>query len=608
MPEIRSGKIGPDHQLTYRKKSPLNLILWIAAVIVVALAIGWLLTHMGKPAAGPGGPGGPGGAGGRRGAGGFGGRQAITVGTAPVTIGNIPIQLDALGTVTPPVTAIVASRIAGNLMEIYFKEGQMVKKGQKLALIDPRPYRVALEQAQGTLARDQAALADAQLDLKRYQTLASQNSIAQQTVDTQAALVKQDAGVVQTDKAGVDSAKLNLTYTLITAPAAGRVGLRQVDIGNYIPVGSTTGIVVLTQVDPIDVEFTIPEDNVPAITKRQRANATLPVTVFDRGGGVTLANGQLSTLDNQIDTSTGTVKAKARFNNGNGALFPNQFVNARLLVDVLCNAVIVPTTAVRHGSQGDFVYTLNAADKTAKLVIVKTGPGTPETVSIVSGLTGNETVITEGGDRLRDGAKVNLPGDRPQGGFGSGGRRGRRGTGGASGAPGGAPGGAAAGGFQGGQAGAGQGGGFARGAGGASGQFRRGGRGGAGGQDGGAAPIKDVNQQIQSSDVQGINNAALPTSQIPPGACPGGKGQGGRGQGGPGSHGHGPGGGPGGPGGGQGFPAQGGQPGQPGQGYGGRRFGQGQGQGAGDGQPGQGRRFRPGGGQGQGATPGQAPG
>jgi multidrug efflux system membrane fusion protein len=490
MPETRSGKIGPDHQLTYRKKSPLKLIVSIIVVVVVAVGVGWLLTHQAKPA----GPGGPGGGGpGGRGRGGFGGRNAITVGTAPATIGNIPIQLDALGTVTPPVTATVASRIAGNLMAVYFTEGQMVKKGQKLALIDPRPYKVALEQAQGTLAHDEAALADAQLDLKRYQTLLAQNSISSQTVDTQAALVKQDAGQVVTDKAGVDAAKLNLTYTLITAPAAGRVGLRQVDIGNYIPVGSTTGLVVLTQVDPIDVVFTIPEDNVPQITKRERAGVTLPVTVFDRGGGVALAQGKLSTLDNEIDTSTGTVKAKARFDNGDRALFPNQFVNARLLVDVLCNAIVVPTTAVRHGSQGDFVYTLQP-DHTVKMVIVKTGPGTPETVSIVSGLKGTETVITEGGDRLRDGAKVVLPGERPAGASGfSGGRRGRQGAGGPPGA------------------GPGQGG---YGAGGVSGG-RRGRRGG------GDSPIQDVNAQINSSDVQGIPNATLPASQIPPGACPG---------------------------------------------------------------------------------------
>jgi multidrug efflux system membrane fusion protein len=438
------------------------------------------------------------------------------VGSAPATIGAIPIQLDALGTVTPQVTATVASRISGNLMAVYFKEGQMVKKGQKLALIDPRPYQVALEQAQGTLARDQALLADAKLDLERYQTLLTQNSIAKQQVDTQAALVKQDEGVVKSDQGAVDSAKLNLDYTVVTAPANGRVGLRQVDIGNYIPVGSTTGLVVLTQIDPIDVVFTIPEDNVGQIAKRQASGAVLPVTVFDRGGGTILAQGALSTLDNQIDTSTGTVKAKARFDNGQGALFPNQFVNARLLVDTLCNAVVVPTTAVRHGSQGDFVYTLQP-DRKVKMVQVKTGPGTPETVSIASGLTGNETVITEGGDRLSDGARVVLPGDRPQGGGFSGGRR----RGGGAGGPGGGAGGGSGGG----------------------GRFRRGGAGGAGGQNF-AAQSKDSAAQIQESDAQGLQSPGLATASVPPGTCAGAgrggaPGHGGPGGRGPGGHGHG---------------------------------------------------------------------
>ena len=319
---------------------------------------------------------------------------------------------------TPPVTANITSRIAGQLMEVHFTEGQMVKKGDRLAQIDPRPYQVALEQAQGTLARDQASLNQAKVDLKRYQTLLAQNSIAAQQVDTQDALVKQDEGAVKTDQANVDNAKLNLAYTSVTAPVAGRVGLRQVDVGNYIN-GPGQALLVITQVDPIDVVFTVPEDNVPQITGRQRAGSSLPATVFDRSGGNALAQGQLSTLDNVIDTSTGTVKAKARFDNGSGALFPNQFVNLRLLVNVLCNTVVVPATAVRHGSQGDFVFTVGQ-DKIAHQVMVTTGPGTGETVSIATGLKeAGGTVITEGGDRLRDGSQVNLPGQQnPIGGSG----------------------------------------------------------------------------------------------------------------------------------------------------------------------------------------------
>jgi multidrug efflux system membrane fusion protein len=599
------ARTAPGTLQTRRKKRPLKTILGIGTVAVVALGVGWFLTQQTKqaPAGGPGGPPGPrGGAPGR--GGGFGGRNAITVGTAPAQIGNIPIQLDALGTVTPPVTATIQSRIAGNLMNVYFTEGQIVKKGQKLALIDPRPYQVALQQAQGTLAHDQAALENARLDLKRYQTLASQNSIAGQQVDTQTALVKQDEGQIKTDQAAVANAQLNLDYTLIKAPADGRVGLRQVDVGNYITVPQTNGLVVLTQVDPIDVVMTIPEDNVPQITRRQRAGATLPVTVFDRGGGTVLGQGTLSTLDNEIDTTTGTVKAKARFNNGAGALFPNQFVNARMLVDVLCNVVVVPTTALRHGSQGDFVYTLQP-NRTAKMVIVKAGPGAAETVSISSGLQGNETVITEGGDRLRDGAPVNLPGQRPPGGFG--GRRGRGGPGQGGLGQGGPGQGGPGQGFQGGQAGqgppagqfgqggpgqggsgqggpgqggSGQGGPRQAGPGGPGGRFPGGRRGGPGGQQ--MQPVQDVAQQLANSDAQGLQSPGLPDAVIPPGACPApGKGAGG-GQG-AGFH-HGQGRGPGGPGpAGQGSgQAPDGAPagqGPGGQGFGGRGFGGGRGYG-----------------------------
>ncbi len=433
MPEIRSGRSGPD--LNRRKNSPVKLMVGVAAVAVIAVGVGWGLTHLpGGSTGGPGGrAGGPPGAGGRGGPpgggrggggggfGGFGGGRGgfanTTVGIATANIGAIPIQLDALGTVTPPITANITSRIAGQLMAVYFTEGQTVKKGEKLALIDPRPYQVALEQAQAQMARDQAALNQARVDLKRYQTLLAQNSIAAQQVDTQDALVKQDDATVKGDQANVDNAKLNLNYTLVTAPAAGRVGLRQVDVGNYINAASQT-LLVLTQVDPIDVVYTIPEDNVPQITARRRSGANLPATVFDRSGGNILANGQLSTLDNTIDTTTGTVKAKARFDNGSGALFPNQFVNVRMLVDVLCNAIVVPATAVRHGSQGDYVFTVDPKERIAHQVTVTTGPGTGETVSITSGLKGGETVVTDGGDRLRDGSMVNLPGQAPQGGSG----------------------------------------------------------------------------------------------------------------------------------------------------------------------------------------------
>ena len=412
------------------KKKPgrLATLIGIAVVIVVAILIGLGLTLLNgaRNKAGPGGAAGGGG-------GGFGGgrRQPITVGTAKAVTGQIPITLDALGTVTPPVTASITSRISGNLMSVNFKEGQMVKKGQVLVQIDPRPYKVALEQARATQAHDEAILNNAKVDLVRYQTLLKQNSIASQQVDTQAALVKQDEAQVQADKAGVDNAKLNLDYTTITAPVEGRVGLRQIDVGNYISAGSTA-LVVLTVVNPMDVEFAIPEDNIPRIQARQQRGANLTATALSRDASQVLSTGELSTLDTQIDVTTGTVKAKARFQNDSFSLFPQQFVNVHLLVDTLCNQIIVPTTAVRHGSTGDYVYTVQP-DKTAKVQYVKTGPGTPETISIQSGVQVGQTVITEGGDRLRDGSPVLLPGDDPAKFQAAQAKAGRRGRGGQSG-------------------------------------------------------------------------------------------------------------------------------------------------------------------------------
>jgi multidrug efflux system membrane fusion protein len=530
----------PSARPRKKKSGPSSTLIGIVVVIVAALLIGAGLTLLNKsgaggggpggPGGGPGGPGGPPGGGGPGGpgGGGFGGgrRTAITVGIAKAVIGQIPITLDALGTVTPPVTATITTRIAGNLMTVNFKEGQMVKKGQVLAQIDPRPYRVALEQAVAAQAHDEALLANAQLDLKRYQTLLSQNSIASQTVDTQVALVKQDQAQIDADKASVDNARLNLQYTTITAPVDGRVGLRLVDVGNYVPAGSTTGLVVLTVVDPMDVEFAIPEDNIPAILRRQKAGASLMAIALNRDAGQELAEGTLSTLDTEIDSTTGTVKAKARFNNADMALYPQQFVNIHLLVDTLCNQVIVPTTAVRHGASGDYVYTVQP-DKTAKVQYVKTGPGTPETVSIVTGVAVGDTVITDGGDRLRDGSPVVLPTDKPQqGASGSGGRRGRGGPGGF-----------------GGQAGAGQGG-FG-GHGGQSGGRRFGGRRGAGGAPSQPLPVEASPEQQQEARDLAAGSCGGPGGHGHHGPGPGGQGQGGPGQNGAGQNGSGPGGQPG---------------------------------------------------------------
>jgi multidrug efflux system membrane fusion protein len=325
----------------------------------------------------------------------------------------------------------VRTQLSGTLQSVYFEEGQMVKKGDVLAQIDPRPYQISLANAEGQLARDQALLATARLDLKRYQTLLAQDSIASQQVDTQASLVKQYEGTVKADQANVDTYKLDLTYARITAPVSGRVGLRQVDPGNYVTSGDTNGIVVLTQIEPISVIFTTSEDNLPAIMKQLRAGTKLPVTAYDRSNTTKLEDGSLQTIDNQIDTTTGTVKLRASFINHEQALFPNQFVNARLLVDTIHNAVIVPTSAVLNGSQGQYVYVVKP-DNTVTVRLVKVGPVDAERTSIASGLEVGERVVIDGSDRLREGAKITIPAERPQHAKGASGASGASGTKGAS--------------------------------------------------------------------------------------------------------------------------------------------------------------------------------
>ncbi|WP_175951783.1 MdtA/MuxA family multidrug efflux RND transporter periplasmic adaptor subunit [Burkholderia sp. BCC0405] len=369
-----------------------------------------------------------GGAGGHRGRGGPAAMANIPqpVQVATVTQGEMPIVLSALGTVTPLANVTVKTQLSGYLQSVSFQEGQIVKKGDVLAQIDPRPYQVSLENAEGTYARDSALLATARLDLKRYQTLLSQDSIASQTVDTQASLVKQYEGAVKTDQAAIDSAKLNLTYARITAPVSGRVGLRQVDPGNYVTPGDSNGIVVITQLQPMSVIFTTSEDNLPQILKQVNAGQKLSVTAYNRNNTVPLETGSLATLDNQIDTSTGTVKLRANFDNKEGMLFPNQFVNTRLLVDVLRNATIVPTSAVLTGSIGQFVYVVKP-DNTVTVRKVTTGPVDGERTSIVSGVSLGERVVIDGSDRLREGAKISIPADKPKGASGAHGAGGHRG-------------------------------------------------------------------------------------------------------------------------------------------------------------------------------------
>ena len=331
----------------------------------------------------------------------------MPVGTAIVEKGDMPIVLSGLGTVTPLAMVTVKTQINGQLTEIAFREGQIVKKGDFLAQIDPRPYQVALEQAEGQLAKDQAALKNAEIDLARYKTLVAQNSIARQTADTQAALVQQNRGTVQADQAQVDTQKLNLTYAHIIAPVGGRIGLRQVDAGNYVQTSDANGIVVITQIQPISVIFTLPEDKLPAVLRRLHAGASLGVTAYDRTGTTRLDRGKLDTIDNQIDTSTGTVKLRAVFDNSEQILFPNQFVNVRLLVDTLHDASIVPTAAIQRGAPGAFVYVVASGD-TVRAQQVTLGPSDNERIAVTQGVQPGQHVVTDGADRLKDGAKVRL--------------------------------------------------------------------------------------------------------------------------------------------------------------------------------------------------------
>jgi multidrug efflux system membrane fusion protein len=396
----------------------------ILVVILVAVLLAALLAFCGRSHSGGGAAGGHAhgraGAGAPGGAGGFarGGRPPATVGVATATLGSIPITQSALGTVTPMATVQVNTRVSGQLVKVGFREGQMVRKGQLLMLIDPRPFQAALDQDLALLAHDQALLADAQLDLNRYAVLKAQDSIATQTYDTQVALVRQYEATVMQDQATVANARLNLEYAHITAPVAGRAGLRQIDVGNQVTANETTPVTVITQIDPITIVFPLPEDAIGEIMAHNGGTG-LQVTAYDRTGANLVAVGKLLTLDNAVNTTTGTVNGRAVFSNPDGKLFPFEFVNVTVLVDTLQNQVTVPTTAVRHGPNGDYVWVLQS-NRTVSQRTIKTGPATPETVSVASGLQAGETVITDGGDRLRDGAPVILPGQGRTGAQGAG--------------------------------------------------------------------------------------------------------------------------------------------------------------------------------------------
>ena len=332
----------------------------------------------------------------------------LPVVAAHASRGEVKVTYDALGAVTPLATITVKSRVDGQLMRIGFQEGQIVHQGDFLAEIDPRPFEAALKQAEGALLRDQALLEEARLDQKRYERLVAQDSIAQQQFDAQKALVHQYEGTVEIDQGVVDTARVNLLYTRITAPVTGRVGLRLVDPGNYVQTSDAGGVVVITQIDPISVIFSVPEDNEPQIMARMMSGATLEVAAFDRSGTALLATGKVSTIDNQIDPVTGTVKLRALFDNKDLKLFPSQFVNARLLIDTLHDAVVVPSAAILRGAPGTYVYLINP-DKTVSVRVVTVGPSQGERQSIIAGLEPGAAVVVDGSDKLREGAKVTLP-------------------------------------------------------------------------------------------------------------------------------------------------------------------------------------------------------
>jgi membrane fusion protein, multidrug efflux system len=328
----------------------------------------------------------------------------IVVATAVARSASLPIYLNGLGSVEAMATVTVKSRVDGQLLRIDVKEGQLVKHGQLLGEIDPRPFQVQLEQAEGQMARDQAQLENAKRDLDRYQTLIDQDAVTRQQLDTQVATVAQLEGSIKADQGAVDSAKLQLDYCRITAPIDGRVGLRLIDPGNMVHATDTTGLFVVTQVEPIAVVFTIPEDSLPGVVDRTRRGATLNVDAFNRDGTARLAGGRLLTVDNQIDPTTGTVKLKALFDNKDQALFPNQFVNARLLLDTERNQVIVPAAAIRRGPQNTFVYVVK--DRTAHSQNVSVGLVQGSDAAIAKGLSAGDTVIVDGIDELRDGSTV----------------------------------------------------------------------------------------------------------------------------------------------------------------------------------------------------------
>jgi len=383
-PAERAAHRGRARQLGLRIKRRwlISALIGIGVLIIAWLLIAWLSKPKAKPAAPP----------------------PIPVSVAPVKLGSINIYLDNIGTVTPVYTVTVASRVAGALTEVRFKEGQMVKKGELLAVIDPLPYQAVVLQAQGQLARDQALLKNARLDLVRYQNSYKEHAVPEQQVATQQALVEQDMGVLKLDEGNLAAAQVNLDYTRIVSPIDGRVGLRTVDPGNIVPADGTTGLVTITQLQPITVIFTIAEDDLSQVTQQMATGRTLAVDALDRAKQHQLAAGNLLTIDNQINTTTGTVRARATFPNTHNELFPNQFVNTRLLVKTLSQVNLVPEAAIQRNNDVAFVYVVQS-NNTAQTVNVKI-LATEAEVSAITGVKPGEQVVTDGFDKLQSGLKI----------------------------------------------------------------------------------------------------------------------------------------------------------------------------------------------------------
>jgi len=399
----RESTAPSQHQQATRRRR----ILWLVGLAVLVIGVIWLIHHRlaSQPAR-------------------MGGRFAAMGGPMPVSVGkvttaDVPVVIDALGTVTPLATVAVRPQVTGVLVKIAFQEGQLVKAGDLLAEIDPRPYQAALDSAQGQLEKDQATLAGARIDLARYKRELQEDAVSAQTYTDETATVHSDEAAVAADTASVETARLNLGFTRITSPVTGLVGLRQVDLGNLLQANQSQQVVNVTQMQPMSVLFSVPENDLSQVLDQIHQGKKLTAEAWDRSMTHLIATGTLASLDNEINTSTGTLNMRALFDNRTMQLYPDEFVNIKLVVNTLPNQVVVPGAAVQNGPSSNFVYVVNS-DHTVSMRTVVTGPTDGANIAVTKGLTPGETVVTDGADQLRDGAEVLLPGEKPAGGFANG--------------------------------------------------------------------------------------------------------------------------------------------------------------------------------------------